>query len=115
MFEFLRIRSLLPTGVGACATGNPWILVSRTRNPDDINKDKFGTLDTQPGVKYWTILDFELPSRCFVEIIDPTNPYYQQRFECFDFNRSFFDKFRFRQMFSARLVSRGNEIYAKVF
>jgi len=121
VFEFLRIRS------PKSEVKNHYILMSRTRNLRDVSKDRPGLKDFEPGVSYWTILDLEIPFRSFIQIlpaINPVtgvcattqdNPFVNERFELFDFNRSFFDQYRFRQVFSARIISREREVYWKVF
>ena len=108
-FEFLRVRSR------DMSIAEPFIFVSRTRNPEDVEKQKQGLLTSEPGVKYWTMLDFVLPPRCFINNNEPANPFYQEKFELFNFNRSFFDPHRLRQLFEARVISRDREIYYKIF
>lgn len=109
LFEFLRVRSK------KFDLTEHFIRMSRTRSPDDITKDKPGLLDTQTGISYWTVIDFEIISRSFGRITDPTNPYYDKRFEMFNFTRSWFDQTRFRQIFDARLISREREIIERIF
>ena len=108
-FEFLRVRT--PNQF----IKEPFIYISRTRNPQDIEKEKQGIKLKEPGIRFWTILDFELPSRCFVKNTTVGNPFYGQLTELFDFQRSYFDNFRYRQIFNARAISKDREIFWKVF
>lgn len=108
-FEFLRIRSK------RLDLKDHFIRISRSRNSQDIGKSKTGLSEGQGNPTYWTLLDFELTPRSFIEITEATNPYYGERYELFQFNKSFFDVNRFRQMFSTRQVSRDKEIISGVF
>lgn len=108
-FEFLRVRAL------NSSITEPYIYISRTRNPEDLEKTKYGQQMTESGIRYWTLLDFELPSRSFVKNISTGNPYYGQLYELFEFQRSFFGVRNFRQIFNARLIPPLKEAYSKVF
>ena len=109
-FEFLRVRSQDDN------IREPYIRLSRSRNIQDTSKEKGGLVDTPEGViAMWTILPFELMTNAFVANIEQGNPFYDGRYEIFNFVRSFFDQYRFRQTFSARLTSQGREIYSRVF
>ena len=107
-FEFLRVRSLNQF------VREPFIYISRTRNPKDAELEKQGIKIREAGVSFWTLLDFELPSRCFVRNTTKGNPFYGDLFELFDFNRSYFDNMRYRQVFSVRALTGNREIFSKV-
>jgi len=96
------------------------ILMSRTRNPSDLNFEKHGIVDREGPVGLWTVQDFiirptlsERQRGSMIEMVD--SPFATLRYELFNPVQSFWKDHTFRQVFEARVISRDREIFWKIF
>ena len=111
LFGILRIRGKVDPD---------YILMSRSRNPADLNFEKNGIVDREGPVNLWTIQDFvikpvaaERKRGSLIEMVD--SPFAGLRYELFNPVQSFFKDHTFRQVFEARVISRDREIFWDIF
>jgi hypothetical protein len=108
LFEIMRGRGR------AVKKDEDYIILSKNRGPEDEAFERAGFVDRETGVVgLWTILDFEILPRSLVEMLD--SPFSGNRYQLFNFRRSFFKDKTFRQIFDGRIISDSREIYTEVF
>lgn len=112
LFEILRIRGKV--------LRDDWILMSRSRNVQDMTFEKNGVVDLEGRLILWTIQDFDLRPHGserqrgpMIELLQ--SPFIGGRYELFNINPSFWRDEEFRQVMEARVISRDREIYWKIF
>jgi len=108
LFEILRIRGR------KIKKDVDYIIISKSRGPEDEAFERTGKIDIESGISgLWTILEFEITPKALIEMID--SPFTGNRYQLFNFRRSFWKDKTFRQIFDGRMISRDREIFNEVF